>query len=288
VTSYHRADRAKAKARLKRRGFPIHAYVGPNGTGKSAVMVYDTIPTLDAGRRVLSTVRLLDFRNPRPCELDPCPEPAGHELGHGHPHPCFTRLTKYEQLIEAKDCDVLLDEVVGVAGSREGQSMPVQVQNVLVQMRRKNIALRWSAPAWARADTIIREVSQAATLMWAAAPKVAPPSADGSPKLWMQKRLFLARTYDPTVLDEFEAHRADKIAHEVKAYYWGPGALMFEAYDTLDPVTTLGWANEAGLCLGCGGKRTIPKCICSDQVVPARAVRSVQPVLPAGLGEVGA
>jgi hypothetical protein len=35
------------------------------------------------------------------------------------------------------------------------------------------------------------------------------------------------------------------------------------AYETLDPVLSLGWANEAGMCMNCGGRRSIPKCACS-------------------------
>ena len=53
-----------SRARDARRGLPIHAYVGPNGGGKSLAMVNDTIPSLDAGRPVLSTVRLIDWRAP--------------------------------------------------------------------------------------------------------------------------------------------------------------------------------------------------------------------------------
>src|SRR5438105_3161500 len=57
-----------SKKRARRRAYPIHAYVGANGGGKSAGMVWDTLPSLDAGRSVLSTVGLLDYANPRPCE----------------------------------------------------------------------------------------------------------------------------------------------------------------------------------------------------------------------------
>ena len=55
-----------AAATRQRRGFPIMAYVGPNGGGKSLAMVKDTVPSLRAGRRVLSTVRLLDAATGEP------------------------------------------------------------------------------------------------------------------------------------------------------------------------------------------------------------------------------
>jgi hypothetical protein len=249
-----------AKARGKRRMFPIRGYVGPNGTGKSAIMVYDTIPSLEQGRPVLSTVRLLDYRNPRLCDDDACTYPSHPD--HLAAHPLYVPFTRYEQLLDWRDGDVLMDEVTGVASSRETSSMPVQVANYLVQLRRRNVQLSWSAPAWGRADKIIREVSQAVTLMSAAMPTRAPATDDGMPRLWHQRRLFTARTYDPVQMDEFEAHRADDIPHEVIAFYWGPGSLMFRAYDTLDAVTALGWATEAGMCMNCGGKRLTPKCSC--------------------------
>lgn len=325
------ADRPGARARLRRRGFPIHSYVGPNGTGKSAIMVYDTLPSLEGGRPVLSTVRLLDYHNPRPCPgYEFCDDPANHEqermaydlrpakdldawladwtdtdrarfgqldddallnayrshvpvlrtaLGtglfdvHQAAHPLYVRFTDYSQLLSWRDGDVLMDEVTGVCSSRESGSMPVQVANYLVQLRRRNVALRWSCPAWGRADIIIREVSQAVTLMSAAIPKKAPPTNDGTPRLWSQRRGFLARTYDPSAVDEFEAHRADDAGAMVTAFYWGPRSKMFTAYSTLDAVSSLGWANEAGLCMQCGGKRTHPKCACGTDHKAAPGAR---------------
>lgn len=268
------ADRPAARARARRRSYPIHGYVGPNGTGKSAMMVYDTIPSLTSGRPVLSTVRLLDYDNPRLCDDPLCAYPSHGTVGHMAAHPLYVPFTDYQQLLDWRDGDILMDEVTGVASSRETSSMPVQVANYLVQLRRRNVALRWTAPAWGRADKIIREVSQGVTLLSASMPRRSPPTDDGTPRLWTQRRLFCARTYDPVQMDEFEAHRADGIPHEVIAWYWGPGSSMFHAYDTLDAVTTLGWANEQGMCMHCGGKRTLPKCACLVERKKSAAPRS--------------
>jgi len=65
-------DKQSQVARARRRMYPIHFYVGRNGAGKSLAAVYDTMPDLDAGLPCLSTVRLLDFRNPRPCDDPNC------------------------------------------------------------------------------------------------------------------------------------------------------------------------------------------------------------------------
>lgn len=299
---WHWQDRAGARARLKRRAYPIAAYVGPNGTGKSWLMVYDTIPSLLARRFVLSTVRITDFEDPRPCPGgDTCDDPAGHfrlatvsvpdpatangvrrfryRTGEVHPaaHPYYVPFRDYTQLLSAVDCDILMDEVTGVASSREIASMPVQVANFLVQLRRRNLTLRWTAPSWGRADKIIREVSQGVTLMTATMPKRHPVGENEAPRLWTDKRLFTARTYDPTQMEEFEAHRADHIPHEVWAMYWRPWSMTDLTYDTFDAVTSLGWANDAGLCMSCGGKRSHVPCSCDDHVSRKRSAAGGRP-----------
>jgi hypothetical protein len=168
--------------------------------------------------------------------------------------------------------DVLMDEVTGIASSREYQNMPVQVANFLVQLRRRNVALRWSSTNWSRADVIIREVTQAATLSIPHFGKKKKTQPGDPPSLWTQKRLFVARTYDAALLDDFDARGADRGALPSHSYQmlWRPGAYTERAYDTLAPVTSLGWANEAGMCMVCGGKRSIPKCHCESHTGPKR------------------
>jgi len=263
--------------RLRRRSSPIHAYLGTgNGSGKSFLMVYDTLPSLEFGRPVLSTVRLLDYKNPRPCEDPTCTFP-GHPK-HQAAHPLWIPFKDYQQLLDAQDCDILMDEVTGVASSREYQSMPVQVANFLVQLRRRNCTLRWSSTNWARADVIIREVTQAATLVTPHMPLKRPTVPGEPPSLWSDKRLFIARTYDAALLDDFDARGADASPqHNIWQAVWRPGGYAERAYDTIDPVLSLGWANQAGMCMVCGGKRTVPKCACghSHATEPGRRVRAL-------------
>ena len=89
------------RARDRRRSYPIHMYVGRNGAGKSLAAVYDTLPDLEAGRPCLSTVRLLDYKNPRPCD-DPTCEDATHdsENVHAAAHPLYVPFTQWGQLLE--------------------------------------------------------------------------------------------------------------------------------------------------------------------------------------------
>lgn len=310
------ADRPGARARQKRLMFPLRSYVGPNGTGKSALMIYDAVRNLELGRPQLSTVRLLDYSNPRPCEGGPmCDDPANHEREamrttlrpfdpedpasplvrhleptgvytvHRQAHPLYVPFRSYQQLVTWQDGDVLMDEITGIASSRESSAMPVQVANKLVQLRRANCSLSWSTPSWGRADKVIREVTQLVTLMTATLPKRSPATPDGQPRLWHQRRLFTARSYDPSKVDEFEAHRAmaEEVSPEIIAFYWGPGSTMFRAYDTLDAVTALGWSNESGMCMTCSGRRRVPQCTCPDHRPPAEGARGRKPeAQPAG------
>lgn len=328
------ADRTYARARLKRRGYPIAAFCGPNGTGKSAIMVYDTLPSLEAGRPVLSTVRLLDYADPHLCgdrPWDRCDDLINHErervdtvvdklwspevfrdlpevlllserdaevayaaspdvrsqvpsgvmVRHRAAHRLYSKLTAFGQVVDWHDGDILLDEVTGIASSREFSSMPPQIANMLVQLRRRNVCLRWSSPAWGRSDKIIREVSQSVTLTSAFLPKRIVSVPGEPPRLWRERRLFWARTFDAQHFDEFDAHRADgDLKPVVRAMYWGPGAAMFGAYDTYDAVSALGSSDMAsGACLTCGGRRRAVPCGCDDHKAPEAAMPRPRPAL---------
>lgn len=239
------APRDRNAGRDRRRMAPIHAYVGANGSGKSLAMVHDTLPSLDAGRTVLSTVRLLD--------------PVS-----GDPHPSYVRLTDWSQLLEAEHCDVLFDEVVGIASSRESQGMPVQVANLLVQLRRRDVVLRWSAPAWARADKIIRECTQAVTVCRGFLAKLDPDS----PALWAPKRLFKWSTYAAIDYDRATSAQPNVPGGAVQkvsadtSWFWGPNSAAFLSYDTLDSVERVGDVLDSGRCVHCGGRKSIPRCSC--------------------------
>lgn len=294
----HIADRAGARARLRRRGYPIRFYGGANGSGKSGIAVYDAMPSLLARRFVLSTVRLVDFENPRECPGDPwCDDPAGHArlstVSYQHPdrpnqvvrarvpngrvhaaaHPYYVPLRSYRQVVDAVDCDLIFDEVTGVASSRESASMPSPVANLLVQLRRRNVTLSVTSPAWGRCDIIIREVCQLATVCSAFLGKRRPPLPGEAPRLWSDKRLFVARSYAPSALEELDSRRAESVKAEIFAAYWRPGSVFETAYDTLDGVSSLGFADATGSCITCGGRRTRDECSCADYAGRRKARR---------------
>lgn len=255
------------KARRYRRRFPIHAYVGSNGSGKSLAAVWDSMPTLESGRAVLSTVRLTEWDPGRPCTDEAC-ESWRHPT-HGAAHPLWVPLTGWDQVLEAEHCDVIMDEVAGIASARASMALPGAIEVLLQQLRRRDVILRWTAPAWNRADTIIREVTQAVTVCTGYLR--APVSEQGD--MWRPRRVFRWRTYDPTDLADDGDVRKD--ARKLFAcWFKGPGSDAFRAYDSLDDVTLVGTVTDSGRCVVCGGRRRVPECHCDDRKRPS-IVRSV-------------
>jgi hypothetical protein len=239
-----------------RRGAAIAAYVGPNGGGKTLAMVHDTLPDLDLGTKVLSTVQLLDVRS------------AG-AAGGPEPHPLCEMLRTWTQLLEAENCVILLDEVTGVASSRQYAALPAQLQNILVQLRKRNVVLRWSSPNYARADVIMREVTQTVTVCKGYLAKADPVSQ------WPQRRLFRWRTYDAIDYEDFAMAKAEQVKPMCSSWFHRtPKKAAPLAYNTKDAVSTLDHMDLAGLCVTCNGKKIQPKCTCpteTPQVSPRQA-----------------
>lgn len=233
--------------RRARRSAPIRGYVGANGGGKTLAMVHDTLPSLDSGRRVLSTVEFIDFRT-------------------GLPFPNYERLEDWSQVMDCRETDIVFDEIVGVAGARAHGSLPVEVQNLLVQLRRRDNTLAWSAPSWTRADLIIRETSQAVTVCRGYLGKRAR-DAEGKALLWSQKRLFRWKTYDAVNFEEFTAQKATKLKADHKAWFRGVGSRAMHSYDTFDDVSRVGAAIDSGRCASCGGVRRPKPCTCGKHQV---------------------
>lgn len=242
---------ARVKARERRNGFSIAGYTGTNGGGKTLAAVYDSLPALAAGRPVVSTCRILD--------------PAT-----GEPHPLWVPLDDFRVLLEISFCDVILDEVTGVASSRDSMGLPSSVLNHLMQLRKRDVTLRWTTPNWRRADTAIREVTQSLTTCqgFARSEHVVTDEDTGLIRRWHQRRGFLWRTYDAKNFEEWSAakerssaknHRIRPVARQV---LWGPGAIARECYDTYEHALSVGAVSEAGLCMDCGHKRRAKPCTC--------------------------
>ncbi|MFT4288694.1 hypothetical protein [Nocardioides sp.] len=254
----------------------------------------------------------MDYVNPRQCEDEACaadplsghyvralPEPhiveaafaaesdptrrvellgeLGEVTGvHGAAHPLWIPLIDWQQVLDARGVDLLLDEVTGAASSRESAALPAAIANRLVQLRRNDVVVRWSAPDWKRADIIIRECSQAVTYCrgYLSRPSVEP----GASRMWRRRRLFRWRTYDAMEFENFTAGKRDQLDPLTSDWHWGPASPAFHAYDTMDAVLTVGTATESGTCYRCGGRRSQSACRCHDNravaaPVPGRRAR---------------
>lgn len=206
-------------------------------------MMHDTRLSMDLGRDILSTVRVLDPRT-------------------GEPYANYEPFTRWEQLLEARSCDVLMDEILGVAASTSGQSLPLEVQLLLNQLRRRDVLLRWTAPAWSRCNIVLREVTQAVTVCRGYMPKF-EASGDGS-RLWGMNRLFRWTTYDAIEFTTWSDSKEGTLKGKANAWLWRPGSWAEASYDTFDSVDNVD--SGEGYCFRCGGMRPKikrPACSCS-------------------------
>lgn len=157
--------------------------------------------------------------------------------------------------MDAEHCDVLMDEVTGVASSRESQSLPAPVANLLVQLRRRDVVLRWTSPAWARADRIIRECTQAVAVCSGHFPRRDPG------RLWPSNRVFRAKLMDARTMDDLTESKITGGGSLDVSWMRLHGCIATRAYDTLDQVLSLP-VIEGGRCAVCGGRRRVPACTC--------------------------
>lgn len=265
-----------AAAVAVRRQFPITAYVGHNGDGKTLAAVYDLLPTLagiewscedpthphtQAGvtsglRKVLSTVVILD------------PET-------GEPHPLFVHLTSYGLMLrEGYHVDLLLDEVQGVADAQDHASLPAPIRNVIAKMRARDVTIRWTTPDFSNASKRLRTITQA-VVHCKGSHKVEVPG-----RLWRSARHFRWATFDAKLFDEFTHSKANKLEPEGVQHFWRPGHVAERSYSTLSAVVSLGIAADGGTsCIGCGGARSKPVCECppDPEGVPEGVLEDVDP-----------
>jgi hypothetical protein len=254
----------------RRRDMPIRAYVGPNGSFKSATAILDLLPTLRGDiwecsepdhvhtkmgitrgyRAVLSTVIIT-------------------HPGTGEPHPLYRRLDDWRMVINAEHCELVFDEVTGIANSRDSMSLPRQVQVILDQLRKRDVTLSITAPSFQRMDSTLRTTCQGITDCRS---YMSEPREKGvRVSAWRRKRLARVRTFSAVDMEEFKAgagrHDRQKnyrLKPAIRQYWWGPGSEVFVSYSSKGAVARLGQASDAGLCLDCGGRRVAPKCTCDD------------------------
>lgn len=235
----------------------IQAFVGANGGGKTlAAMALVVAPALRDGRKVVST-----------CVID---------------HPNASVLTSWRDITQLRDCVLLLDEISSSLPSRSFSSAPPQLIRMLNQLRKVDVECVWTAPNWARADTVLREVTQRVTVCKGYVPDryvrefgvppwfklYMPPAVglDGRPvrrsPRWPSNSLFRYRTYDAQAFEEFSVNVTKQLRPIESHWYWRPWHSDQSLYSTLEGVSLLDHIDETGVCMNCGGTRKRHGCSC--------------------------
>lgn len=291
---------------------PIVAFVGGNGGGKTLAAVYHVLPTLAgrpwectnpdhlhthggecAARRLLST----EPTNVCDCDTEWVLTDDGRTvtvLAEGatitgmrrvlstvelrdpsdtsRVSPYYDRLRSFVQLLAVEHTDVLMDEVTGIASSRSSMSLPVQVENLIQQLRRRDARLLWTTPDYGNADLRIRSVTRGVVLCRGR-------FAVERRGVWAQSRLFRWTMFDASEFDRFTIGKREKLTPVGRQTFWRPGHVAERCYDTAAAVTQLGAASEGGMCFGCGGRRTSAQCTCPTDPdrLPAGVVEQMTP-----------
>jgi hypothetical protein len=196
-----------------------------------------SIRAADRGLTVWGTARLLDPTS-------------------GEEHPNWRPLSSWDDLLEARDGLVWLDEVTGVLGSRDTMGLPPEVLDRLVQLRRRNVRVVWTAPSWKHADLILRSVTQRVFV-------VRPLVRTGrGVDQWPVTRLSRVVAWDPADLSEDDGRPKER-ARPVWRGWLAPAHSRYRlCYDSSAPVLRLGHLTQRGTCSVCGGRRSVPSCKC--------------------------
>jgi zonular occludens toxin Zot len=257
---------------------PITGYVGMNGSGKTLAMVHDlAVPAIRDGMPILANLRLnydkaVPFRSWRQLVEPMRPGcPACEKVG---------RTCAHLAALGGPGV-VLLDEISAVLPARQAMSVPPQLVRILNQLRKAEVDLGWTAPAWARCDTVLREVTRAVAVckgFWLdkfrrktgtyAFPRRGPVARgdDGKPitsGAWGSHCLFRIRYYDASDFDEFSYGRIADVRPARSRWNWRPAHEAHHIYDTLEGVDLLDHLDETGVCISCGGSRRRKACNCA-------------------------
>lgn len=260
----------------------ITAFVGGNGDGKTLGAVSQYVAhALSRGRPVASTMTIYDPFT-------------------GEPHPNTYKLTGWRDLLDLRDCLLILDEISSEFPSRGAMQLPAELMTLIHQLRKPRVDLVWTAVNWARADVALREATKKVITCsghmpdrWAREPRdssLLHPSGtkilDSKGKAskiedeWPPMRLFRYLSYDATAFDEFTIHAIKNLKPKHRQWYWRPWHVHQFMYDTNERVPLLDNVSTSGVCIFCGGHRSRAKCTCP----PGGAVREAHSLRLVGEG----
>lgn len=218
-------EATKAQKRDVAVGVPVCGFTGINGAGKTMLAVSSAIADMSRGRVVYSTV------------------PITSPFGDSRP------IKSLRQLLTLEDATLLFDDVSVIFSSRSTQSLPAEIVALLQTLRHSRLTLRWTAPQWMRADTLIRGVTQGLV-------NVMPMLRHSDPTdPWPRPRLVLAGLLD-TSTGKADSEPTKVLRRRIFLPTRLPG---FGAYDTLADTPLIGRHLQGGTCVDCGGTRERPK-----------------------------
>jgi len=271
-------------AKFARSPFSIRAFVGANGGGKTlAIVEMCVLPSWEAGRLVVSNMTLY-------------PERVGYSADLYKPLGSWREIVTMGRCMDAAQCPpgecvhsstqgrgalLILDEASAALPSRQSGAVPPQLVRVLNQLRKRDVELVWSAPAYQRMDLAVRETTQAVTVCTGLLPdkyrravapgdrRWFPPKAkdeDGQPILlergWAPNRLFQWVTYEAMSYDEFTLGKTAQLRPKSKRSYWRTRHQAMHAYGTTEGVDLLDHLTDSGACMDCGLPRKRQNCSC--------------------------
>lgn len=152
---------------------PITAYVGVNGSGKSLSAIAFAISDMNRRDRPLLT-------NMQGLSVEHVPVDSVEALP--------------DLLNQTGTCNIVLDEA-GVMFASRDTGRNKAFEKAVQQLRKNKARLLWTAPAFGRADKILREVTFAAILCKSLYSK----GVTGDP--WPSTRLIMQKKFDVSRLD---------------------------------------------------------------------------------------
>lgn len=266
----------------------IRGFVGANGAGKTCCMVEEmAIRSWRAGRVVCANFTLRPeligyspslFIPLKSWKLIPMLGDHSHCKDDGL---CPCRGDRSYSITGNVPATLLLDEVTTIFSSRQSMQLPVELQAMLTQFRKPDVWVGWSAPAWARADLMLRECTMQVTLCtgrfpdrwiresgFVKKPRLNAKRVKKDPSGWPSRRLFQWRTFDAFEFEEFSLDRAlldhTESARALKPLksrlVWRPWLEeAMQVYDTREGVQMMDnvWRGE---CQTCGLKKSQQTC----------------------------
>lgn len=205
----------------------------------------------------------------------------------GRDHPRYRPLRDYRQLLRIEHADVLFDEVAGVSDASDSSAVPVQVVQWLHTLRKSDVRLRVTTPAYSRCSKPVRQVCQAVVDA-----RAYFPSRRAGGRLWRPRRGFVFVAYDAFQFEDFtsgtvraaeQQPRSQRRTRLGRAVLWRPGCRAERTYNTLGQVLALGHVTEHGMCSFCGGTRSRPKCACPPDQTDGEDLAVVEHVSPSGV-----